>query len=215
MIQKRKRTAIRSVKWTTREWGDLSLSVGVAFGAAMVGAVINFSQRIDAFFRPHANQPIVQFVIQFLVLWLIALLVMTYLRWRKATVKNAELEDIIDSISPDVFLVVDPQRNILMTSVSVRRMFGHDPEEVLHKKTDLLYADRRCMPNVKNEVRDALERDGFSVPGVITHRFRAKYRFKRSLPFSFSALHLRLPRLRSNGTGSKLISCVSRGEYYE
>ena len=65
MIQKRKRTAIRSVKWTTREWWDLSLSVGVAFGAAMVGAVINFSQRIDAFFRPHANQPFVQFVIQF------------------------------------------------------------------------------------------------------------------------------------------------------
>lgn len=163
MIRIRKTQAIRSVTWTTREWRDLALSVGVAFCAAMVGAVINFSQRIAAFFRPHADQALVQFVIQFLVLWLIALLVVTYLRWRKATLKNAELENIVDSISPDVFLVVDLQRNILMTSVSVRRMFGHDPEEVLHKKTDLLCADRRVMPNVKNEVRDALEQDGFHI----------------------------------------------------
>jgi len=65
MIRKRKRTAIRSVTWTTREWRELSLSVVVAFGAAIVGAAINFGQRIDSFFRPHANQPFVQFVIQF------------------------------------------------------------------------------------------------------------------------------------------------------
>jgi len=163
MIWIRKKSTIRSVPWTTREWRDLSLSVIVAFGAAMVGAAINFSQRIAVFFRPHANQPLVQFVIQFLVVWLIAVLVISYLRWQKAALKSAELEDIVDSISPDVFLVVDLQRNILMTSVSVRRMFGRDPAEVLHKKTDLLYADRRCVPNVENEVHDALEKDGFHV----------------------------------------------------
>ena len=163
MIETRKRAPLRPVACSTRERRYLYLSLIMAFIAATVGAAINFSQRIAEFFRPHANQPLVQFVIQFLVVWLIALLIISYLRWRKEALKNGELEDIIDSISPDVVLVVDPQCNILMTSLSVRRMFGFDPEEVLHRKTDVLYADRRSIPDVTNEVYDALERDGFHV----------------------------------------------------
>lgn len=163
MITKRQKDPIRAVTWSTREWRGLTLSLITAFVTAMFGAAINFNQKLAAFFRPHADLPLVQFLVQFLVIWLLVLLLMSYLRWRKAALKNAELEDIVDSISPDVLLVVDPQRNILMTSVSVLRMFGHDPEEVLNRKTDLLYGDRRRMPNVKHEVYDALEQEGFHI----------------------------------------------------
>ena len=163
LIMKRKRTPIRVVAWTTQEWRDLALSLGTAFIAAAVGAVINFNQWIAAFFRPHANQLLVRFVSQFLVVWLVVLLVMSYLRWRKVVLKKVELEDVVDSISPDVLLVVDPQRNILMTSASMLRMFGYDPEEAINRKTDLLYDDRRRMPNVKHEIYDALEQEGFHI----------------------------------------------------
>jgi len=160
---KQKSTAIWAVKWTTREWRALFLSLVTAFVAAIVGATINFNQRIAAFFRPHANQMLVQFIIQFLVLWLVMLLVMSYLRWRKEALKNAELEDVVDSISPDALLVVDPHCNILMANMSVRRMFGHGPEELIGRRTDLLYGDRRNMPNVTHEVYDALEQEGFHI----------------------------------------------------
>ena len=160
---KKQRIPMRVAMWTTREWRSLLFSLGMAFVAAAVGAAINFNQRIAAFFRPHANQMLVHFLIEFLAVWLITLLVMAYLRWRKEALKTAELEDIVDSISPDVLLVVDPQRNILVTSMSVRRMFGYAPADVINQKTDLLYGDRRSMPSFKHEVYEALEREGFHI----------------------------------------------------
>ena len=163
MIRKHHNNPIRAMKWTTREWRALTLSLGMAFIVAVVGATINFNKRIAEFFRPHANQPMVQFVIQFLVIWLIVLLVMSYLRWRREAMKNAELEDIVDSISPDVLLVVDEHRNILMTSVSVLRMFGYNTDEILDQKTDVLYGDRRRLPDAKHEIYDVLEREGFHI----------------------------------------------------
>ncbi len=163
MIQKRHRDSVRSATWSTREWRVLALSLITAFMAALVGVAINFNQAIAAFFRPHANQPIVQFLINFLVVWLVVMLMASYLRWRKAALKNEELEDIVDSISPDVLLVVDPKRNVLMTSSSVLRMFGQDPEDVLGRKTDFLYGDRRSLPNDKHEIYDALEKEGFHI----------------------------------------------------
>ncbi|MEI8123002.1 MAG: ATP-binding protein [bacterium] len=163
MIRKRQRKPIRGLKWTTREWRVMTLSLVTAFIVAAVGAAINFNQRIAEFFRPHAKQPLVQFMIQFLVVWLIVLLILSYLRWRKEAMKNAELEDIVDSISPDVLLVVDEQRQILMSSVSVLRMFGYGAGEILDQKTDILYGDRRRLPNAKHEIYDALEREGFHI----------------------------------------------------
>lgn len=163
MIQKRHRDSVRSATWSTREWRVLALSLITAFMAALVGVAINFNQALASYFRPHANQPLVQFLINFLVVWLVVMLIASYLRWRKVALKNEELEDIVDSISPDVLLVVDPGRNILMTSSSVLRMFGQDPEEVLGRKTDILYGDRRSLPNDKHEIYDALEKEGFHI----------------------------------------------------
>jgi two-component system, cell cycle sensor histidine kinase and response regulator CckA len=163
MIQKRHRDSIRAATWSTREWRVLALSLITSFMAALVGVAINFNHAVAEFFRPHANQPLVQFLVNFLVVWLVVLLLASYLRWRRAALKNEELEDIVDSISPDVMIVVDPQRNIIMTSASVLRMFGHDPNEILGRKTDLLYGDRRSLPNDRHEIYDTLEREGFHV----------------------------------------------------
>ncbi len=146
-----------------REWVLLFVSVMVALTISLIGVFINFNEMIAKFFRPHANSDLVQFVTNFLVLWMIGLLIYSYVIWRKATLKNEELEDILESISPDVLLVVDPNRTILTMSVSVMRMFGYHPDEVLGGKTDLIYSDRRSSPNNKHEIYDALEREGFHI----------------------------------------------------
>ncbi len=167
MIRQTNRDPVRMVTWSTREWRALSVSLMIAFVVSLMGAAINFNDRLIGFFRPHASQPLVLFLINFLVIWLIGLLVASYLRWRQAAMKSAELEDIVDSISPDVLMVVDPDRNIIMTSVSVLRMFGFEPLDVVGRKTDLLYGDRRCLSGTKHEIYDALEEEGFHI-GVAT-----------------------------------------------
>lgn len=162
-IQRRHSEKSQLMSMEMREWIVLAVSLIMAFAVSLVGVIINFNQKIALFFQPHSNTILVQFVINFLVLWVIVLLVYSYIRWRKVALKNEELEDIIASISPDVLIVVDPLRNILTTSVSVQRMFGYSPDEVLGRKTDLIYFDRRNSPSAKHEIYDALEQEGFHV----------------------------------------------------
>jgi len=165
----RSRRPRRRAFWLRREWEGLTASIVVAVLVTAVGLAVNFPDRIAGFFRPHASQPAVIFLVNFLVVWLVALLVLAYRRWRRATLRSQELEDIVDSINPDVLLVVDAQRTILMANVSTYRMFGYQLEEVLNQKTDLLYSDRRTIPGERHEVYDALEREGFHI-GLATGR---------------------------------------------
>jgi PAS domain S-box-containing protein len=102
-------------------------------------------------------------LINLLFFWLLVLLVVAFRRWRSASASRSELEAIISSISPDVLLVVVPNRDIMMCNGSVERMFGYRPEEVVGSKSELLYFDRRVSRNRPREIYDALERDGFHI----------------------------------------------------
>jgi PAS domain S-box-containing protein len=137
--------------------------LALAGGVALLGAAINFNVWLEEFFKPHAGQPAVEFVINFLFVWLVTLLILSYLRWRRAALYSQELDDIIDSINPDVLLVVDKDRTILMSNKSVERMFGYPLDDLIGRKTDVLYFDRRQVPGQKHEIYDALEREGFHV----------------------------------------------------
>ena len=163
MIGKRQRTPLYIITWSIREWRVLTLSLGLAFIVSLVGVAINFGAKVSAFFAPHARQPLVIFIANFLVVWLMALLIISYRRWRREALKNRELSDIVDSISPDVLLVVNPDRTILMTSRSTLRMFGHTPESLIGKKTDILYGDRRSRTDIKHEIYEALQTEGFHI----------------------------------------------------
>lgn len=164
-----KRTSRQKAFWLRREWEGLTGSIVIAVLAAAVGLEINFPERLTVFFGPHGTDTKVLFLVNFLVVWLIVLLVVSYRRWRSAALRNQELEDIVDSINPDVLLVVDANRTILMANMTTSRMFGYDLEEVLTKKTDFLYFDRRTASDRKREIYDALEREGFHV-GTATGR---------------------------------------------
>ena len=160
---------LQPVWWTSLEWMSLVVSLMIAAVVALIGAAINFNDRLIAFFAPHASQPAVQFLINFLFVWLVVMLVLSYVRWRDAAIRSQELEDIIDGINPDVLLVVDEDRTVLMSNKSVARMFGHTAEDLIGQRTDLLYFDRRQVPGHKHEIYDALEQEGFHV-GAATGR---------------------------------------------
>jgi len=148
---------------------SLAGSLALAVAVALIGAAINFNTRLIAFFAPHASQPAVEFIINFLFVWLVAMLALSYARWREAALRSQELEDIIDAINPDVLLVVDTDRMVLMSNKTMGRMFGYTVDDVIGQRTDLLYSDRRQMPGHRHEIYDALEQEGFHV-GAATGR---------------------------------------------
>lgn len=145
------------------ELRDLSIVLIVAMGTAFFSVSLNIMERLYALLQAYAYYPLIEFSIQMIFLLLAGLLWCTYRRWRCADKRQRELENVVDSISPDVLLVVDPERNIIRCNASVKRLFGYEVGEVIHRKTDILYSDRRADPRRPHEVFDALEREGFHV----------------------------------------------------
>jgi len=152
-----------------RALADLCLAMAIAFALVVLNVSINFIESIHRFFRDYSGFPLTDLLINALFFWLAVLLWVAFVRWRRAARRRAELEDVVSSISPDVLMVVTPERKVVMCNESVRRVFGYAPEEVIHKKTDLLYSDRRRNRGRRHEIYDALERDGFHV-GLATGR---------------------------------------------
>lgn len=202
---KRRQGFSQALTWGQREWRTLVLSILVAFVVTLFGAAINFTEIILVFFRRHSDSSAVLFVTNFLVVWLIILLVVSYFRWRREALRNKELEDILESISPDVLLVVDANRNILMSNASVTRMFGYQADEVIRRKTDLLYFDRRRIPGSKHEIYDELEKQGFHI-GWATGRRKDG----RTFP-----LEIITGVLRTHGGGVLLLRDVTQRKHVE
>ena len=147
-----------------RAVADLAVAFAVGLFLVILNCAINYIDSIHEFFVSYSGFVATDLIINFLFFWLTVLLLLAFLRWRRATRKSQEMENIVSSISPDTLLVVSPDRGISMCNTSVKRTFGYSPEEVLGKQTDLLYCDRRRNSETQpREVYEALQRDGFHV----------------------------------------------------
>ncbi len=140
---------------------ELIIILIIALVLSVFSLSIDLLEKVYAFLRTYTSVSLTKFLITEIFIVLIGLLWIAYRRWRHTADVQKRLEKIIDSINPDVFLVIDPERNILMTNASVKRMFGYEIDEILGKMTDFLYHDRRTKLKHKREIFDILERDGF------------------------------------------------------
>lgn len=157
------RFAKMSGKFKNRESFHLCAVLVAAISLAMFSISFSLIEKIYKFFARFSTLPIAEFLINLGFLSLAGLLWLTYRRWKEASERRAELEKIVDSISPDVLIVVDPFRNILMCNRSIVRVFGYSPEEVINQKTELLYSDRRSDPGKGCEIFEALKMEGFHI----------------------------------------------------
>jgi PAS domain S-box-containing protein len=157
------RFAAMSLKFKNGELLHLSTVFIAAIALTMFSISFSLIDRIYDFFAMFSALPIAEFLINVGFLTLMGLLWLTYRHWREAAKRRAELANIIDSISPDVLIVVDPYRNIVMCNSSVKRMFGYSQDEVISQKTEVLYSDRRSDPGKGCEIFEALKRDGFHI----------------------------------------------------
>lgn len=122
---------------------------------------MNNREKLYSFFETYTSLPVVDFLINFNFLYLSGLILVLYRRWRKAAIKQEELENVINSITPYVLIVVDQERNIIMCSSSLKRMYGYEVNEVINQKTDLLYSGMPSNPEHNSEILDVLGKEGF------------------------------------------------------
>ncbi len=152
-----------SHKLKNREFFHLCAVLVAAMTLAMFSISFSLIDRIYRFFAAFSSLPIAEFLINVGFLTLMGLLWLTYRHWREVSEKRAELEKIVDSISPDVLIVVDPSRNIVRCNRSIERVFGYSPDEVINQKTETLYHDRRSNPGIGYEIFEALKKEGFHI----------------------------------------------------
>ncbi len=146
-----------------REWFNLSLVVIITILLALFSLSIDFIDRIYEYLSMYASSPQSELFIRVLFIWLVITLWTTYKRWRKAIIKQRELENIISSINADVLLVVDKDSNIIMANASVKRLFGYEVDEVINKKPNFVYFER-CSKELQGyEMQYALENMGFHI----------------------------------------------------
>jgi diguanylate cyclase (GGDEF)-like protein/PAS domain S-box-containing protein len=144
----------------TKEWRDVVLVTIISILFSLFTASIHLSERLYRYFSDLA--PLVtEYVVNFIFLYLAGLLYITYHRWKRAEKKQQEMEDIISSISPDTLIVVDREKNIIMCNPSIQRMFGYDPDEVIDKKTDLLYFQEQSETEELQETDEIPEQEGY------------------------------------------------------
>ncbi len=80
------------------------------------------------------------------------------------------IDNLIKSINPDTLLVINEDRDIFKCNEAIEQTFGYSKDEVVGKKTDFLYYDRRVTPGQGSEIHDAIEQFGYHIGEAIGRR---------------------------------------------
>jgi PAS domain S-box-containing protein/putative nucleotidyltransferase with HDIG domain len=162
---------IRSVLISSREAYHLVFILIVAFLMALFSVSINLLDNLYWFFKDYAYFPLIEFLVHTIFLTLCGMMWLTYRRWRRAERKRAELENMIDSISSDVIMVVDRDDRVVRSNASLKRIFGYQPDEILGRRTEQLF---RASPDPAGDIPSApgeIRTGGFAVT-MATGRFK-------------------------------------------
>jgi PAS domain S-box-containing protein len=166
----------------------------IAVFLAIFNLSVRLTDRIESFFESFSISPLTEFLINVGFLYLVGLLWLTYRRWKETSRKKEELRNIIETISPDVLLLVDLERNIVMCNSTVKRMFGFSENEVINQKSDILFSDIWTEQKKGHETFEVPETEGFQ---LVLARGRKKN--GETIP-----LEIIMGRLKS-GTGAILL----------
>lgn|GEM_PF-2987265 len=110
----------------------------------------------------------------------------TFVQYRRAMAREAALTDIINSISPDVLLVLGPDRRVVLCNRAVKRMLGYDESEVRGRECDfVVFAEPRAL------AAPPLLLTGLAAEGFRICSAEGKAKHGGSVPLEVIAGHLR------------------------
>jgi sigma-B regulation protein RsbU (phosphoserine phosphatase) len=103
------------------------------------------------------------YAIAFVYVVLMFFIIFAILRYIKDIINERDkLERIIDSINPDVLLLLGRDRKIKACTGTVKNMFGYSVQEVLGQDSGILYGDRR-LTQKPGEIYESIKDQGFHV----------------------------------------------------
>lgn len=137
-------------------------AIGIALTLAAYRISIEYVNQLNQVTHSFTRLPVAEVITNGLFIGLLLLLFIVFRQWRKSLERRRALEVVISSISPDVLIVVMPDRRISMCNMGVKTMFGYEMNEVIGQTSDLLYFDRRMGHN-PTEIHDSLQRVGFHI----------------------------------------------------
>ena len=154
---------MKLTKMKERQFFGLSIVLILTSIFIILYIAIHFIDWLHSFFDAYTGLPLIRYLDNFIFLYLIGLLFVTFRRWRNVVKKLEKLKNIVSSINPDVLIVIDPDRNIIMCNPSVERMFDYRLDEVIKQKTDFLYSRAGDSSKAYPKIYEILERDGFHI----------------------------------------------------
>jgi diguanylate cyclase (GGDEF)-like protein/PAS domain S-box-containing protein len=130
---------------------------------AVMSLSIHFIEKVYDYFAERSILEYAEFFANFVFLYMAGLIWFTLKIWRKAENERKEMENVISSINNDVLIVLDRNGNIVMCNNSIERMLGYKAEEVLQKRTDIIFFDTQSYPEKWGQIYEKLEKEGFNV----------------------------------------------------
>jgi two-component system cell cycle sensor histidine kinase/response regulator CckA len=153
---------VRLTRLHRKEFRDVIIVSVITIFFPLFSMSIHLNERLYAYFRENNCLFVAEYLVNFIFLYLIGLLFLTYRRWKKAEASKRELDDIVSSINPDVLLVVDEEQKIILCNPSVQRMFGYTADEVQGQKTENLFLDG-IPASSEYSVAERLEKEGHHI----------------------------------------------------
>ncbi len=153
---------LKNMRKFRRETVQIWLAIGIVLLLSAYRITAEMRPAMESFFAAYTEFPVALYLLNGLFFWLLGLLWIAYRRWRESLTAQQELEHVLMSISPDSLVVINRERIITMCSGQVEAMFGLGEKDLIGKKTDVLYFDRR-LRGEKGEIAERLERFGFHV----------------------------------------------------
>jgi PAS domain S-box-containing protein len=120
----------------------------------------HLSTTLQGFFGEALRHPFLVFLNQALFFWILGLMWIVFRRWFAASRREADFSAILASTGPELLMVIDADRNVVMCSEAVEGVLGYELGEVMHRKADTLF-EHAPDPRMEESVYDALRKFGF------------------------------------------------------
>jgi len=142
--------------------GLLCYIVGMVVILTIYRVMLFVVAQLNLFKKVADYQKHVEGLATFLLFLMLGLLWLAYRQWQSIIAERNQLEVILESIGPDVLIAIDRNDRILRCGGGVEQMSGYTPEELIGKKTSLLYNDRR-IDGQNFEIQSAIKHAGFHI----------------------------------------------------
>lgn len=137
----------------------LCVSLFIAFIVTFLSLSSDLNDRILNLMSKYGSLPIPMFFINFCFLFTVGYVFKLSRRRKMSEKRKKDIEDLVESISPYVLMVVDSDRKIAMCNNSIKRLLDYEAHEVINHSSDLFFSDAEA--HSMNDLHKKIEQEGF------------------------------------------------------